>query len=80
MNNEERILDIVTNDKHGIGKNELETVDSDHCYCFRSIQYHEIIHYTDAELYYLGDETQTYLDDASDLILNTVKGRIYLFK
>lgn len=80
MTTSERIDDILSNDKHGIFRNELKELESCHVHAFKSIMYYEIIHYTDAELYYIGDETQKFLDESADLILNTEKGRVYLFK
>lgn len=76
MNIQDRINDV---NKLGIFNNE-EVKESEHNECvysvLKSIEYYQIFHLTNSELYYLGDETESILNDA-DLIEDTEKGRIY---
>lgn len=46
---------------------------------FMSYAYHQIMHYTNTELYYLSDEEEETMRELSDLIVDTNKGRIYCF-
>ena len=76
MTIQERIEDV---NKLGIFNIE-EVKESEYNECiysvFKSIEYYQIFHLTNSELYYLGEETESILNEA-DLIKDTEKGRIY---
>ena len=76
MNIQERINDI---NNLGIFNSE-EVKESEHNECvyavLKSWEYYQIFHLTNSELYYLGEETESILNDA-DLVQDTEKGRIY---
>ena len=76
MTIQERIEDV---NKLGIFNSE-EVKESDHNECIysvlKSIEYYQIFHLTNSELYYLGEETESILNGA-DLVEDTEKGRIY---
>ena len=44
----------------------------------KSIEYYQIFHLTNMELYYLDEETENLLNEA-DLVEDTEKGRIYCY-
>jgi len=79
MNESERITDILSAELHGIERDELELLYEYifHQNYFKSIEYYQIVHYTNEELYYSVEEE--FLDEHADLILDTEKGRIFLF-
>jgi len=79
MTESERITDILSAESHGIERDELELLYAYilHENYFKSIEYYQIVHYTDAELYYSSEEE--FLNECADLILDTEKGRIFLF-
>jgi len=76
MSIQDRINDV---NKLGIF-NDDEVKENEHNECIyavlKSIEYYQIFHLTNSELYYLGEETENILNDA-DLIEDTEKGRIY---
>lgn len=76
MNKEEIKQDIesleIFNDE------ELQSLDSPVCTTFKSWEFWQILHFTNAELYYLNGETSENLQTA-DEIHDTPKGRIYCF-
>ena len=76
MNIKDRINDI---NKLGIFNIE-EVKENEHNKCMfavlKSIEYYQIYHLTNSELYYLGNETEEALN-TSDMIKDTEKGRIY---
>jgi len=78
MNIQDRINDI---NKLGIFNSD-EVKENEHNECIyavlKSIEYYQIFHLTNSELYYLGEETERALDNA-DLIEDTEKGRIYCY-
>jgi hypothetical protein len=75
MNHKKRIEDIETLDTFNNG--EIEKCPHSHGHStFKSVEYSTILHYTNAELYYLDDETEETLKIA-DLIEDTPKGRIF---
>ena len=76
MTTEERIFDIVEANE-GIEKNELKKEDNG---IFQSIEFYQINHYTNEELYYLDDETKENFQNSSDLIFDTKKGKVFCFK
>ena len=76
MNIQDRIKDV---NKLGIFNSE-EVKENDYSECIfavlKSIEYYQIYHLTNSELYYVGSETEEVLDTA-DMIEDTEKGRIY---
>ena len=78
MNIKDRINDV---NNLGIFNSE-EVKESEYNECvysvLKSIEYYQIFHLTNSELYYLGEETENILNDA-DLIEDTEKGRIYCY-
>ena len=76
MTIQDRINDV---NKLGIFNSE-EVKESEYNDCvytvLKSIEYYQIFHLTNSELYYLGEETENILNNA-DLIEDTDKGRIY---
>ena len=72
MTTEERKADIIGT--NGIEASELE---HKHDNAFKSIEYHLIIHMTNAELYY-GDYLRWCFD--ADEVIDTGKGRIFYVK
>ena len=76
MTIEERINDVK---KLGIFNSE-EVKENEHNECMfavlKSIEYYQIYHLTNSELYYVGSETEEVLDTA-DMIEDTEKGRVY---
>lgn len=74
MLTEDRMLDIKTTN---IFNNNEVKFDFENR--FKSIEYYIIIHLSNAELYYIDEETLRSYENA-DLIQDTVKGRIYCFK
>ena len=48
--------------------------------CFEGGEYYLIIHLTNAELYYLDNESKMTFEISADLKENTPKGKIYCFK
>lgn len=78
MTIQERINDV---NKLGIFNNEeVKVSEQNKCVyiVLKSIEYYQIFHLTNIELYYLGDETENILNDA-DLIQDTKKGRVYCY-
>ena len=76
MNIQDRIKDV---NKLGIFDSE-EVRENEYNECMfavlKSIEYYQIYHLTNSELYYLGSETEEALNTA-DMIEDTEKGRIY---
>lgn len=76
MNIQDRINDV---NKLGIFNSE-EVKENEHNKCMfavlKSIEYYQIYHLTNSELYYIGSETEETLNTA-DMIEDTEKGRIY---
>ena len=76
MNIQDRINDV---NELGIFNNE-EVRKSEHnqrvFVVLESIEYSQIYHLTDSELYYLGEDVDGLLEIA-DMIKDTAKGRIY---
>ena len=76
MNIQDRINDV---NKLGIFDSE-EVRENEYNKCMfavlKSIEYYQIYHLTNSELYYLGSETEEVLNTA-DMIEDTEKGRIY---
>jgi hypothetical protein len=78
MTTQERKQEIA-NSSFGIELDEIRTENEDRG-IFSSIEYHHIQHYTDADLYYLNDETSSIYSQGADEWEDTEKGRIYLAK
>ena len=78
MTTQERINDI---NKLGIFDSE-EVKENEHNECvytvLKSWEYYQIFHLTNSELYYLGEETESILNNA-DFVQDTEKGRIYAY-
>ena len=78
MTIQDRINDV---NKLGIFNSE-EVKENEHNECYfsvlKSIEYYQIYHLTNSELYYVGSETEEALNTA-DMIEDTEKGRIYCF-
>ncbi len=76
MTIQERINDV---NKLGIFNSE-EVKENEHNECMfavlKSIEYYQIYHLTNSELYYAGEYTEEVLNTA-DMIEDTEKGRIY---
>ena len=76
MTIKDRINDV---NKLGIFNNK-EVRENEHNECMfavlKSIEYYQIYHLTNSELYYIGSETEEALNTA-DMIEDTDKGRIY---
>ena len=76
MNIQDRIKDI---NKLGIFNDE-EVKENEYNDCMlavlKSIEYYQIYHLTNSELYYIGSDTEEVLNTA-DMIEDTEKGRIY---
>ena len=76
MDLQNRILEVK---KTGMfNDEELEEIRNDMFVTFSSWEYYQIFHLTDAELYYMDEETEMSLNSA-DVIQDTEKGRIYCF-
>ena len=76
MSDQERITDLMS-----IGMfNENELVSHDQPNSLSSIEYWQIMHYTNEELYYLDEETHTDIKECADIIEETSKGIAFLFE
>lgn len=76
MNSNARKEDILTLgifSKEELTKNEHARMSS----IFKSIEYYEVHHYTNEELYHMDEETEKTFQEMADLIEDTPKGRIY---
>lgn len=78
MNTKERIKDILNTGL--FNNNELKELEGNYLSAFKSIEYYQIFHVTNEELYYLNEEEEHNFKESSDLIKDTEKGRIYCFK
>lgn len=77
MNTNQRLADIQ---EVGIfNETELEQSNNTSQPTFHSWRYYQILHYTNAELYYLDDQTQEAIEDSCDMQYMTTKGIIYCF-
>lgn len=75
MTTAERIEDMMKTGK--FNDEEIEVVEEQyHGQTFKSWEYYFILHLTDAELYYMDEQTLEAFNDESDYT-DTEKGRIY---
>ena len=79
MKTEERIEDIFNTGL--FNETELKELEGSICYtAFKSIEFYQLFHFTNEELYYLNEEEEENFTGFADLIEDTEKGRIYCFK
>jgi hypothetical protein len=78
MTTQERKQEIA-NSSFGIELDEIRT-ENEARGMFSSIEYHHIQHFTNADLYYIDDETISIYSQGADDVEDTEKGRIYLMK
>ena len=64
----------------GIDSEEITILNSRNVAAFSTWEFYEVMHFTNAELYYVSDEEAAALDQTADEIHETEKGIIYCYK